>query len=304
MYQKIILAGGTGFLGQILVRHFKNSTRELVILTREARFDDSGVQHVIWDGKTPGAWCQELEGADLVVNLCGKSVDCRYTEENKAEIFRSRLEPTRAIGQAIAACAAPPRRWINLASATIYRHAEDRPQDETSGEQGSGFSEDVCRAWEKAFFSCETPGTAKAALRTSFVLGNSGSAFPKLRKLARYGLGGHQGNGRQFVSWIHEQDFARIIDWLMEHPEQQGALNVTAPGPVTNRHFMATLRKQLKISIGIPAPAWLLKIAARIMSTEPELILKSRWVLPTRLQDAGFVFRFPSLEAALSQLVG
>ncbi|TCJ19018.1 TIGR01777 family protein [Flaviaesturariibacter flavus] len=304
MYQKLILAGGTGYLGTVLARHFRFNCREIVILTRRRLAGHDNVRYVEWDGRTAGDWCTELEGADAVVNLCGKEVDCRYTPVAQAGILRSRLEPTRAIGSAIRACSTAPKLWINLASATIYRHAEDRPQTESDGEYGSGFSVDVCRAWEAAFFEAETPATRKVALRTSFVLGRSGGAFAKLRGLVLAGLGGHQGNGRQKVSWIHEQDFARIVEWLLEQPGADGAYNISTPKPVNNRELMRTIRKAYNIPFGISSPAWLLGIGARIIGTEPELILKSRWVLPARLEAEGFRFYYENLEPAINDIAG
>jgi uncharacterized protein len=304
MYQKIILAGGTGFLGTVLARHFRYNCRQVVILTRKLRPDHDNIRHVLWDGRTPGKWALELEGADLVVNLSGKEVDCRYTPEAQAEILRSRIEPTQALGIVINGCKSAPKLWINLASATIYRHAEDHPQTEAGGDIGDGFSVSVCQAWEAAFFETETPATRKVALRTSFVLGRSDGPFPKLRNLVLAGLGGHQGSGRQMVSWIHEQDFVRIVEWLMEHPEQDGTINVTAPTPVTNRQLMRSIRKAFNIPFGMPAPACLLGIAARIIGTEPELVLKSRWVIPERLQAGGFRFYFERLEAAVNDISG
>jgi len=302
MYKKIILAGGSGFLGSVIARHFRYRCREIVILSRQDRAADDNVRYVRWDGVRTGSWTGELEGADLLVNLSGRSVDCRYTPDNRAEIFRSRLEPTRALQAAVMQATVPPRLWINLASATIYRHAEDRPQTEPDGETGSGFSVDVCTAWEKTFFECQTPGTRKVALRTGFVLGRSEGAFPRLRGLVLAGLGGRQGNGRQMVSWIHEQDFGRVVEWLLEHPGAEGVFNVTAPEPLTNQAFMRLLRQACGIPFGIPAPAWLLGIAARLLGTEPELVLKSRWVLPGRLLEGGFRFYFERPESAVHDL--
>ncbi|TCZ69312.1 TIGR01777 family oxidoreductase [Flaviaesturariibacter aridisoli] len=304
MFQKIVMAGGTGFLGNVLAQHFRYSCRELVVLTRKPQAPARNIRYVAWDGATTGAWAQELEGADALVNLCGKPVDCRYNAANRAEILRSRIEPTRALGTAVSACNRPPALWINGTSATIYRHAEDRPQTERDGACGSGFSVDVCQAWEAAFFETETPGTRKVALRTSFVLGRREGAFPRFRSLVLGGLGGRQGSGKQMVSWIHEQDFARIVQWLLEHPELKGAINATAPVPVPNRVLMQTIRSACGIPLGLPAPAWLLRIAARLMGTEAELLLKSRWVVPERLQESGFRFYFETLPYAVNDLVG
>lgn len=288
----------------MLTRHFRFTCREIVILTRKARAAHDNVRYVSWDGQNPGEWSRELEAADAVVNLCGKEVDCRYTPENQAEIIRSRLGPTKAVAAAINACVQAPKLWINLASSTIYRHAEDRPQTESGGDIGNGSSVDVCRSWEGTFFGSETPGTRKAALRTSFVLGRSGGAFVKLRMLVLAGLGGHQGTGRQMVSWIHEQDFARIVEWLLKHPEADGAYNVAAPNPVNNRELMRSIRKAFNIPVGLPTPAWLLAIGARIIGTEPELVLKSRWVLPERLTAGGFRFYYESLQPAINDIAG
>jgi uncharacterized protein (TIGR01777 family) len=304
MYEKIILAGGTGYLGTVLARHFRYTCREIIILTRKPKPDAGNVRYAVWDGKATGPWASELEHADLVVNLCGKEVDCRYTPEAQAEIFRSRLEPTKAIGEAIKGCKSAPKLWVNLASSTIYRHAEDRPQTESNGEYGDGFSVSVCTAWERTFFEIQTPDTRKAALRTSFVLGRGDGAFPKLRNLVLAGLGGHQGSGRQMVSWIHEQDFARIVEWLLMHPDQEGVFNIAAPNPVTNRELMRTIRKAYNIPVGLATPAWLLALSARIIGTEPELVLKSRWVLPERLLAGGFRFYFERMEPAINDLAG
>lgn len=303
MLNKIVLAGGSGYLGRVLARYFHGKAKEIIILSRKkADRNDSAVRTVVWNATTRGEWEKELDGADLVVNLCGKNVNCRYTEKARAEILDSRLEPTTLLGEAIAAAVHPPKCWINTASATIYRHAEDRPQDEDSGEPGTGFSVEVCQAWEKSFWQAETPGTRKAILRVGLVMGREDGVFPRLKRLVYAGLGGYQGTGEQYVSWIHEQDFARIVDWIFTQ-DKTGVYNCTAPEAVSNRALMKTIRKVIGIPVGLPTPQWLLEIGARIIGTETELVLKSRWVKPKRLLDEGFAFQFPQVHHAVHAIL-
>ncbi|MGN6638394.1 MAG: TIGR01777 family oxidoreductase, partial [Mucilaginibacter sp.] len=251
-----------------------------------------------------GNWAFELENADLLVNLCGKNVNCRYNQKNRKEILNSRIEPTTLLGNVIVKLQNPPKLWINITSATIYRHAEDWPQDEVSGETGEGFSVNICKAWEKAFFDGETPHTRKIALRMGIVFGKSDGVFPRLLNLVKMGLGGKQGNGKQYVSWIHEQDVASITEWLLLHPEIDGVVNATAPNPVSNSLQMQLIRKGYGVKLGLPAPKWLLTIGAWIIGTETELILKSRWVLPKRLLDSGYEFKYPNMQRAVKECVG
>ncbi|MGX5820809.1 TIGR01777 family oxidoreductase [Chitinophaga lutea] len=312
--KKIVIAGGTGFIGSGLTEWF-GQENEIFILTRNAGETNNtfgsgragrkaaSLRYVAWDGRTQGPWTTILEGADLLINLSGKSVNCRYTEANKAAIFSSRLEPTRALGEAVRSLQHPPALWVNLASATIYRHAEDRPMDEYTGEIENDFSVQVCKQWEQTFFAEDTPATRKVALRTAVTLGNGGVMIPYCN-LVKFGLGGCQGNGRQMYSWVHLHDVARMIDWLFDHPECSGVYNCAAPFPVANRVFMQTLRQVAGHAIGLPAPAWMLQIGARMIGTEPELLLKSRWVLPTRITEAGFVFQYPELKGAMEQVIG
>ncbi|WP_025142189.1 TIGR01777 family oxidoreductase [Pedobacter jeongneungensis] len=301
-YGKIILAGGNGYLGSVLAKHFSSLADEVIILARKAHAETSNIKTMLWDGKTMGEWTHSLQGADLLVNLCGKNVNCRYTEKNKKEIFDSRLIPTRLLGKAIKEMENPPKLWINITSATIYRHAEDRPQDEFTGEIGEGFSIEVCKAWENSFFENETPNTRKIALRMSIVLGLKDGAFPRLLNLVKLGMGGKQGNGEQYMSWIHEDDAARSIEWLVNHPEIEGVINCTAPEAVKNHVFMHNIRKAFGMSFGLPAPAWLLAIGAKIIGTETELILKSRWVKPSVLLDGGFEFKYGEVREAVGAL--
>jgi uncharacterized protein len=302
-YKKIVLAGGNGYLGGVLANYYKDKATEIVILSRHEKETDHNLRTVVWDGKSRGKWAAELVNADILINLCGKNVNCRYTEKNKAEIFASRLLPTELLGMVIHDMYEPPKLWINLSSATIYRHAEDRPQDEETGEIGSGFSVDVCNAWEYAFNKFETPKTRKIALRMGIVLGRSDSVFPRLLNLVKMGMGGKQGNGRQYVSWVHELDAARSTEWFADHPELQGIFNCTAPVPIKNADLMHTIRKAYGIPFGLPAPKWLLAIGAVVIGTELELILKSRWVLPKRLLDSGFVFKFNNAGGAVKDIL-
>lgn len=299
-YHKIVLAGGNGYLGTVLARYYKPLADEIIILSRKPMPDDGIIKTVVWDGKTPDAWIRHIEHADLLVNLCGKNVNCRYTPKNKKEILDSRIIPTQLLGEAINKLTNPPKLWINIVSATIYRHAEDRPQDEHNGELGEGFSVNVCRKWEETFFEASTPETRKVALRVSLVLGKSDGVFPRLRNLVRYGLGGKQGNGKQHVAWVHELDVARITEWVLQHPDHKGIYNCTAPMPVTNKVMMQSLRQSCGARFGLPAPKWLLEIGALLIGTETELVLKSRWVMPQRLINEGYQFKFPLITDAVN----
>jgi len=300
--KKLVIAAGTGFLGQALIAHFKDIVDEIIILTRSKNRTEDNIKYIHWDAKSLTGWETELEHADVLINLAGKSVDCRYTEQNKSEIIASRVNSTVILGKAIALCDYPPLHWLNSSTATIYRHSEDKQMDEVTGEIGTDFSMNVAKMWERAFFSAHTPTTLKTALRTSIVLGKGGGAFPTLLKLAKLGLGGKQGNGRQFVSWIHETDFARAVDFIILN-KMEGVVNVVATEPVRNRDFMRTLRNAAGIPLGIPQPKWLLRIGAAVIGTETELVLKSRNVVPARLSEAGFEFEYKNVEKALADLV-
>jgi uncharacterized protein (TIGR01777 family) len=300
---KLVLAGGTGFLGQRIIDHFRHTVRQIIILTRSESRKQGNLQYVNWDGRSLGDWARMLEGADVLINLTGKSVDCRYTEKNKKEIIRSRVDATHILGEALRTLKAPPALWMNAASATIYRHAEDKPMDEHSGEMGEGFSVEVCKAWEEAFEKTETTGTRKVILRLSMILGMSGGVMPVMKKLVSLGLGGKMGSGRQYISWMHEADLINALEWIIERQELSGPINLSAPEPLTNKQFMETMRRILKKPFGLPAPAWLLGIGAFFIRTETELILKSRRVVPERLLRSGFKFRFTRAEQALSDLL-
>lgn len=291
---KVVIAGGTGFLGQYIAAKFREKGDDVIVISR-----DSGDIH--WrDGEgVIGA----LENADLVINLAGKSVDCRYNEKNKRDILDSRVVTTMAIGNAILKCKQPPRLWINSSTATIYRNAEDRPMGEEDGEIGKGFSVDVALQWEKAFFEFKLSRTRQVALRMAIVLGSRGGVMVPLKRLAKLGLGGRQGSGRQMFSWIHIEDVFQIILFLVDHKELHGVINCSSPYPVSNEVLMQSLRKALHVKMGLPSPEWLLEIGAVLIRTETELILKSRWVLPERLLTSGFAFTYPTLATALEEIL-
>jgi uncharacterized protein len=306
---RLILAGGSGFLGQALARHFSERGWAVTVLTRSPQAPLRGIRYARWDGEMPGEWGRELEGAMAVVNLAGRSVDCRYTARNRREIIESRLKPTRVIGEAIARCQSPPRVWLNASTATIYKHTFGPAWDE-SGETGAhpdakdAFSIEVAIAWEKAFFDSPVPpATRKVAMRTAMVLGHGrNSVFPVLRRLTRLGLGGRMGSGRQFVSWIHELDFCRALEWIIEHEALSGVVNVAAPNPLSNAEMMRLFRELAGMPFGLPATEWMLELGAFFLRTETELIIKSLRVVPGRLLADGFDFQWPELRPALQDL--
>ena len=301
--RKIVVTGANGFLGKYLCHWFAGLGWEVVAVSRRGGVPEVA-RDVRWDGLTPGDWVRELEGAEVLVNLAGKSVNCRYHRKNKAAIFASRLESTKVLAEAVTRCPSPPCLWLNSSTATIYRHAEDRPQDEESGELGEGFSVEVARAWEKAFFESAVPERVKrVALRTAIVLGNEpGSVFDYLRRLAWLGLGGRMGSGRQKMSWIHVDDFCRAVEWMTEQEKLRDVYNLSAPHPTDNAGCMAAFRGIAGRSFGLPATRWMLEVGTFLMRSETELVLKSRWVLPTRLEQEGFEFGWPKFEKALEHL--
>lgn len=306
--KRIILAGGSGFLGRLLAGHLQARGWEPVILTRSPS-SQSTVREIAWDARTVGDWLGELDGAAAVINLAGRSVNCRFTPENRRLVMNSRVEATRAVGAAIARCTKPPPVWLNCSTATIYRHTMGTPHDEKSTDFGltpsvhDEFSVEVAHAWEQALWEAPTPQTRKVALRITLVFGTvAGGVFQILRRLARFGLGGRMGSGRQFVSWIHEQDFARAVEWILDHGEVQGPVNLAAPNPLTNADMMRTFRRVCGIPLGLPAAEWMLELGAVVMRTETELLLKSRRVVPGTLLQGGFQFQFPAMEGALREL--
>ncbi len=294
MKKKVVIAGGTGFIGQYLDKKYTNLDYEVIIISRQS-------QHVAWTDHCEIV--KALENAELLINLAGKSVNCRYNEKNKNEILHSRTETTNILGTAILACANPPHLWINSSTATIYRYAEDRPMTETGGEIGAGFSVDIAKAWEQALFSFQLPNTRQVALRMAIVLGEDGGVMEPYLNLVRFGLGGIQGSGKQKFSWIHIEDLFQIILFLQNNKELSGVFNCSSPHPVSNREFMSELRNVMNRKIGFPAPKWMLEIGALFMRTETELILKSRWVVPERLMNEGYTFKFAKLEKALQHII-
>lgn len=313
--KKIIIAGGSGFIGEEMIRYFgKDNT--IVILTRQlpnssnnrnqytslTSTELSNITFIQWDGETIGPWQKELEAADMIVNMAGKSVNCRYTAKNKQEIIDSRVNATKIIGEAIHQLVQPPKLWINASSATIYRHAEDTPQDELTGEIKDDFSVRVCKQWEETLYAQRTPFTRKVALRMAITLGSGGVMIPYFN-LLKFGLGGKQGSGKQMYSWVHIEDTCRMIEYLYEQDELEGTFNCSSPNPVSNEQFMETLRKITHTKIGLPAFEWMLKLGAFVIGTETELVLKSRWVVPTKILQAGFVFKYPHLKDALEQVI-
>lgn len=302
MKRKIVIAGGSGFLGQILAKHFSQKGDEVIILSRSQKTNTKNIIYQTWNGKTLGKWTESLENADVLINLAGKSVNCRYNAKNKAEIYSSRLESTAVLGQAIQRCQNPPKLWLNSSSATIYKHSLDKAMNEHTGEYGTGFSVDVCKQWEAIFWKQKTPHTRKIALRLAMVLGKKGGVMIPFKNLVKRGLGGTQGNGKQHLSWLHETDFIAMTEFFINHSDLEGNFNCSAPNPISNKDFMQKLRKQLKVSVGLPANKIMLEIGAFFMRTETELILKSRRVVPTKLLEAGFQFQYPTIELVFEDL--
>jgi uncharacterized protein (TIGR01777 family) len=280
---------------------------------RESAGKPNAWKTVVWDGKSLGSWVGELEHADLVINLAGGSVDCRYTADNRADILQSRVESTAVLGKAIQSMQFPPRVWLNASTATIYRHSLDREMDEAAGEFGGSepgtpeswrFSIEVARQWESSFSDSDTPGTRKIALRSAMVMSvEAGGVFEVMLRLVRNGLGGTWGSGRQYVSWIHEEDFLRAVEFLVGRENIAGAVNLAAPGPLPNEQFLSHLRDAWGTGIGLPAKEWMLEVGAFLMRTETELLLKSRRVVPGILLKHGFEFGFPRWPEAASDLV-
>ncbi|MDC8005618.1 TIGR01777 family oxidoreductase [Aureisphaera galaxeae] len=301
--RKLIIAGGSGFLGSILINHFKNKVHSIIVLSRTKTKTTGNITYVKWDGQTLGDWVKHLEHADVLINLTGKSVDCRYHEKNKERILFSRVDSTRVLGQGIELSENPPKIWINSSTATIYEDSRDKEMDEENGIIGTGFSVNVATSWEKEFFQFQNPQLRQIALRTSIVFGRKGGAFVPLKNLSKVGFGGKQGDGQQKVSWIHEEDFARSVEYIIRNEDIKGVINIVSPSPTTNMDLMKMIRKGLKMPFGIPMSKLLLEMGARVIKTETELILKSRNVIPKRLMEHGFTFKYPSLEKTILHLL-
>jgi uncharacterized protein len=322
--QRIVIPGGSGQVGQMLARHFQELGHHVTVLTRGPY--TAPWQTVHWDAEHIGPWTETLEGADVCINLAGRSINCRYNSENRRAIYDSRIHSTRLLNQVIAGLADPPRVWLNASAATLYKRALDPdgidlPLDETadigggyatstsvSGQarwaKGPDFAKRVVRDWEAAFFQPATPRTRKVALRSAVTFSPThGNVFAVLSNLVRWGLGGTQGSGRQFMTWIHEVDYARAVEFLIGHEELDGPINIAAPNPLPNRAFMEALRDAWGMPNGLPAPAPLIHVGALVLRTEPELVLGSCRAVPGRLLEAGFQFEFPDWPAAADDLV-
>jgi uncharacterized protein len=313
---KIVIPGGSGQVGNILARHLHAHGHEVTVLSRAPRpapWRPALWRVVSWDGITPGSWIADLEQSDVCINLAGRSVDCRYTAANRRSIYESRIRSTRLLNEVIASLNRAPRLWVNASTATVYRHALDRAMNETNGELGGNepgapdtwnFSIDVAKAWEESFFSGCTPLTRKVAIRSAMTFSpDKGGVFDVFLGLVRHGLGGRQGCGAQFVSWIHEADFVRAVDLLIACEKFDGVINLASPNPLPNSDFMRALRDAWGTRIGLPCPRWITEVGTLLMRTESELVLKSRRVVPGRLLDAGFKFLFPEWPAAARDLV-
>lgn len=308
---KIVLPGGNGHIGQFLAHAFHDDGHEVVVVAR--REQQAPWRTVLWDGETIGDWAGEIDGADAVINLAGRSVNCRYNAQNRKQILDSRILSTQAVGKAIAQSSKPPATWLQMSTATIYEHRFDAPNDEETGIIGGNeknapetwrFSIEVATAWEAALQAAQTPHTRKVLLRSAIVMApGRGGPFDALLSLTRIGLGGKAGSGKQFVSWVHYRDFIRALYWIIEHEELSGPVNIAAPNPLPNAAFMKALQQAAGAKIGLPATTWMIEIGTRLMQTESELVLKSRYVVPTRLLQSGFRFDFPDWPLAATNLV-
>jgi len=296
----------------MLARHFHEKGHQVTVIGRHPK--PSEWPTVIWNGYDLGDWAQVIEGSDVVINLAGRSVNCRYNASNRREIQNSRTISTGLIGKAIAAASRPPSLWMNASTATIYRHIFDRSMEEDTGEIGGNepdapakwrFSIEVATAWERALFAADVPATRRIALRSAMVMSPcDGGPFDVLLRFVRWGLGGSSGSGRQYISWIHDVDFIRAVEFLIESQEITGAVNLSSPNPIPNRKFMSCLRREWCTSyVGLPTPSWMLTMGAAVLRTETELVLKSRRVVPRRLLDSGFEFHFPNWRGACHDLV-
>lgn len=307
---KIVIPGGSGQVGTLLARAFHADGHEVVVLSRQP--SPAAWRVLSWDAETLGSWCDEFEGADVVINMAGRTVNCRYGMRNRREILDSRVNSTRVVGEAIAQSRRPPRVWLQASTATIYAHRFDAPNDDVTGIIGGtepdapstwNFSIEVAKAWEKALLDAPTPLTRKVALRSAMTMSpDPGGVFDALSNLVQRGLGGTAGDGRQYVSWIHHRDFVRSIYWLIERDEIEGPVNLATPHPLPNKEFMRVLRKAWGVRLGLPATRWMLEIGALFLRTETELILKSRRVVPKRLAETGFKFEFEHWNDAAIEL--
>ncbi|MGW0337111.1 TIGR01777 family oxidoreductase [Streptomyces sp. NPDC003011] len=306
---KIVIPGGTGQVGTVLNRALTAAGHEVVVLTRRPRHE----REVAWDGETPGPWAREIDGSDVVVNLAGRSVSCRYTEANLKAMMDSRVRSTRVVGEVIAAAARPPRVWLQMSTATVYAHRFDAPNDELTGLLGGtepgvpdywAYSVEIATAWERAQEQAATPRTRKVALRSAMVMSpGQGGVFDVLSRLVRLGLGGPVAGGAQYVSWIHDRDFVRAVEFLVDREDLSGPVNLAAPAPLPHRAFLRALRSAWGVPVGLPATRWMAELGAFALRSDTELLLKSRRVVPGRLLDAGFAFEHPEWPRAADDLV-
>lgn len=297
---KIVIAGGTGFLGRALAEYWSVAGHEVHILSRHHQVDTQ-IHYHKWDAETLGSWVEVIEGSDLVLNLAGRSVDCRYNRANREEIYDSRLKATRAIGNAIQLVNSKPGHWINMSTATIYRDEYEEPNDEASERIGKGFSVDVAKKWEYECKKFHFSDVKLSILRTAIVLDQNEGAFPRLMSIAKCGFNKNLATGNQWFSWIHIVDFLRAVDFIFNEG-LEGTFNLSSPNPIVQRELAATIRRIENLKFGFHLPAWMIHFGARIVGTSPELILKSRWVLPTNLMRAGFVFHFETIRESLQNL--
>jgi len=294
--KKIVIAGGTGFLGKALENFFTEKGQKVFILSRNPKRENE--RH--WDAKSQGSWIDLLEGSDILINLTGKCVDCRYTAKNKAEILSSRLDSTRVLNEVIQELENPPKVWLNASSATIYVHAESQKMTESQGVIGDDFSMNICKKWEVEFYANELPSTRRVAMRISIVFGKTGGAYPKLSQITKLGLGGHQGSGEQMVSWIHIDDFCDAVQFIIDNDHLEQSINITSPNSLPNNSLMQKMRAKTGALFGINQPVALLELGALLIRTETELLLKSRNVHPERLLENGFTFQYEKMEEVLA----
>ena len=307
---KIVIPGGSGQVGTVLARAFVDGGHEVVVLSRSPK--QNSWKQIPWDAASMGPWAKEIDGADVVINLAGRSVNCRYNERNREAILLSRVRSTRIVGEAIAAAKAPPRVWLQASTATIYAHRYDAAHDEATGILGGQepeapdtwrFSTDVASTWERELDQAKVPRTRKVKMRSAMIMSpDRGGIFGTLLRLVRCGLGGTSGDGRQFISWVHDADFIKAVEWLIENEDFDGAVNIAAPHPLPNATFMRELRQAWGMPVGLPATRWMLEVGAFALRSETELILKSRRVVPGRLLQRGFSFDYPYWRQAAEDL--
>lgn len=299
---KIVIAGGTGALGKAIVDYFDNENNEIIILSRQDKNNEGRVRYIKWDATYLSDWQDCLVGADVVINLVGKSVNCRYTEKNKKEIIRSRVAATKVIGEAIENCTNPPKLWVNAGSAAIFGNSGDDIKYENSI-VGDGFSPEVCKLWEKAFFSQNHQKTRKVFLRIGLVLQKNKGVLKPFIRMAKFGLGGKLGSGEQYMSWIHELDFVNLIDWIRKNESLSGIVHASSPYPVKNHLFMETIRKNTGALFGFSNPALLMKFGAIFIGTEAELVLSGRRVVSKKLKEKNYNFKYPRFDDAIANLL-